>query len=108
MTGPGWVGPRSKRRSRSAAANSPSRPPPAADAQSLILGRVAQLELDEVHPVGSARRQDLVVEVVEWRMHVVATAFDRAAIADHDVGARLLLQHEGEVLSAGDRRCVGL
>ena len=33
-------------------------------------------------------------------MDVVAAAFLGAAVADHDVGAGLLLQHEGEVLGA--------
>ena len=41
-------------------------------------------------------------------MDVLAAALARAAVADHDVGARLLLQHESEVLRAGQRRGVGL
>ena len=70
--------------------------------------RVAQLDLHQVDPVGGARRQDLVAEIVERRMDVLAAAFAGAAVADHDVGAGLLLEHEGEVLRAGDRRDVGL
>src|SRR5476651_1162544 len=70
--------------------------------------RITQLELDDVHPVGRARGDDLVAEVVERRMHILAAAFAGPAVADHDVGAGLLLQHEGEILGAGEWRRVGL
>src|SRR5476651_1650472 len=39
---------------------------------------------------------------------VLAAAFARAAVADHDVGTGLLLEHEGEVLRAREWRGVGL
>src|ERR1700755_624154 len=51
---------------------------------------VAEFELDEVHPVGGTRGDDLVAEIIERRVHVLAAAFARAAVADHDVGAGLL------------------
>ncbi len=36
-----------------------------AEERTILLGRVTQLELDQVHPVSRTGRQDLVVEVVE-------------------------------------------
>src|ERR1700754_4255496 len=86
----------------------PTRAPPPLLNSYLFNSGVAQLELDDVHPVGRARGDDLVAEVVERRVHVLAAAFAGATVADHDVGARLLLQHEGEVLRARERRGVGV
>ena len=58
--------------------------------------------LDEARPIGGAERQDVVVEIVARRVNLVDFAVGIRAVADAHEDARLLLQHEGEILAGAE------
>src|SRR5436853_3982212 len=63
--------------------------------EAALTNKARELLLDNARERRSTNRQDLVVEIVTRIMHRAAS--DRVAVADVDVSARALLQHEGEV-----------
>src|SRR4051794_8160473 len=63
-----------------------------------------ELLSDEVDPERDAEADRVVVEVVVRGVDVVDGAVRCGAVAQEDEGAGSGLEHEGEVLSAGDRR----
>ncbi len=65
-------------------------------------GRLVTSAFSQSHPVADAVRQRLVIDVV-MRAVRIATVVIRS-VADPDIGPRLLLQHEGEVLGGHARQ----
>ena len=62
-----------------------------------------QRGLRQLHPIGRAERDRLVVEIIRGVMQARAVA-----VADPDEGARPRVQHEGEILRAHHRRQRGV
>src|SRR5690606_7881883 len=54
-------------------------------------------------PIGSADRQVVVIEVVAGVMHLAAPGHAVFAIADEQIAAGALFEHEGEVFAGGQR-----
>src|ERR1700722_2203710 len=58
------------------------------------------------NPVFDAEWNDLVIEIIKWRVHGVRRSALGHAVADEHERARPLLQHERKILAAGDRRSI--